>query len=84
MALINFPPSLPLSLYLPLKVWSQPASGADKAGGLSSLAASPLTHPHAPQLQKRGSFHTRSLVDAIKNSTRTHKDVLTEQESTQF
>lgn len=39
MALINFPP---LSLYLPLKVWSQPASGADNAGGLSSLAGSPL------------------------------------------
>lgn len=42
MALINFPP---LSLYLPLKVWSQPASGADNAGGLSSLADSPSNPP---------------------------------------
>lgn len=38
MALINFPP---LSLYLPLKVWSQPASGADNAG-VSAASQPPL------------------------------------------
>lgn len=32
MALINFPHLPFLSLYLPLKVWSQAASGADNAG----------------------------------------------------
>lgn len=38
MALINFPL---LSLYLPLKVWSQPASGADNAG-VSAASQPPL------------------------------------------
>lgn len=38
MALINFPP---LSLYLLLKVWSQPASGADNAG-VSAASQPPL------------------------------------------
>ena len=38
MALINFPP---LSLYLPFKVWSQPASGADNAG-VSAASQPPL------------------------------------------
>lgn len=43
MALINFPP---LSLYLPLKVWSQRASGADNAGVSACFAAPFPTHLH--------------------------------------
>lgn len=70
MALINFP--LSLSLYLSLKVWSQPASGADKAGGLSSLWREEVAF-----------IHVCRWVPS-KTSALTHKDVPAEQESTSF
>lgn len=49
MALINFPP---LSLYLPLKLWSQRASGADNGGVSAASQAYLPTHPHTPPQEK--------------------------------
>lgn len=77
MALINFP--LPLSLYLPLEVWSQPASGADKAGGgLSrprSLPSNPSARASAGEKRQlssvfAGGFHQKPALKPTQRRAR--------------